>query len=80
LVVSQSDMPGWHARIDGAPAPIYRAYGVIQALVVPPGEHAIELEYAPDGLVTGAWTSLGALVVVLALGVAGCTKRRVSAS
>jgi hypothetical protein len=68
LVVSQSDIPGWRARIDGERVPIYRAYGLVQALVVPAGLHEADLEYQPDGLIAGAWISLAALAAVLVLG------------
>lgn len=62
LVVSQSDMPGWHARVDGAPVPIYRAYGIVQAVVVPPGVHDVQLDYLPRSFVAGSAMSLVALV------------------
>lgn len=75
LIVSQADVPGWRARIDGEPVPIHRAYGVVQALVVPEGSHQVELEYLPDGLIAGAAVSLAALVIVVVLGVAGLRQR-----
>ncbi|MEW6268373.1 MAG: YfhO family protein [Thermodesulfobacteriota bacterium] len=76
LVVSQSDMPGWRARIDGGRAPIYRAYGLVQALVVPAGLHEVELEYRPDSLIAGAWISLAALAAVLVVGASGYRRDR----
>ena len=69
LVVSQSDMPGWRAWIDGQPAPIYRAYGLVQAIVVPAGQHEVVLEYHPASFALGAKISLAALVVLLGVGV-----------
>jgi hypothetical protein len=71
LIVSQSDIPGWRARIDGVAAPIYRAYGLVQGVVVPDGVHDVELEYRPPGLVAGAWASGTALAAVLALAALG---------
>lgn len=62
LVVSQSDMPGWHARVDGTPVPIYRAYGIVQAIVVPPGVHDVRLDYLPRSFVVGSAISLAALI------------------
>jgi hypothetical protein len=67
LVISQADIPGWTARIDGRPAPIYRAYGLVQALVVPPGEHQVVLEYAPASFTLGATISVAALALSLGL-------------
>ena len=65
LVVSQADMPGWQARVDGAAVPIYRAYGLVQAIVVPPGVHDVDLDYLPRSFVTGGAVSLVALVAGL---------------
>jgi hypothetical protein len=64
LVVSQADVPGWRARIDGQPAPLYRAYGLVQALVVPPGTHEVILEYWPESFALGRAISLATLALV----------------
>ena len=47
LVLARPWYPGWRATIDGKPAELLRANYAFQALAVPPGEHRIELEYAP---------------------------------
>jgi hypothetical protein len=67
LVVSQADMPGWRARVDGVRVPIHRAYGLVQGVVVPPGAHQVELEYVAPGLRTGALVSLLGLITTLVL-------------
>ncbi len=36
LVMSQSAFQGWRARLDGKPAPIFKAYGFLIAVPVPP--------------------------------------------
>jgi hypothetical protein len=65
LVVSQADLPGWRAHVDGTPAVLYRAYGLVQGVVVPPGEHALVLEYAPASFRRGVLlSSLTALALV----------------
>ena len=69
LIVSQSDIPGWRARIDGQPVPIYRAYGLVQGLVVPAGLHDVELEYRPASVILGAEISLAAVVAMLGVAV-----------
>jgi hypothetical protein len=58
---------GWHASVDGAPAPLLRANAVMRAVPVPAGQHSVELAFAPPGLRTGAWLSLLGLSAVLAL-------------
>jgi Bacterial membrane protein YfhO len=54
LVVGDTWMPGWTARVDGKRAPIYR--GNLAQRVIPlwqPGRHTIEMDYVPPGLVLG---------------------------
>jgi len=45
--VSESYHPWWRARVDGAPAPVERAIGTFMAVVVPSGEHRVDLEFSP---------------------------------
>ncbi len=45
LVVSQNNLPGWRAWIDGAEIPIHTFGTVFQALYVPPGKHVVVLRY-----------------------------------
>lgn len=45
LIINQSNMPGWEAKIDSAPTQIYYANFVHQAIFVPAGEHTIIIEY-----------------------------------
>ena len=42
LVFAENGAPSWHARIDGESAVIYRANGLGQATLVPPGTHTVE--------------------------------------
>ncbi|NOG51264.1 MAG: hypothetical protein HND48_18955 [Chloroflexi bacterium] len=46
LVLNTAYFPGWTATLDGAEAPLYRADILFQAVIVPPGEHTIAVEYA----------------------------------
>src|SRR3989344_2017216 len=45
LVLSESNLPGWIATIDGASAPMVRANGLYMAVEVPPGQHEVYFEY-----------------------------------
>jgi hypothetical protein len=63
LVLAQSHYPGWRARIDGAETPLLRANYAFSAVELAPGEHAVEIEYAPGSLRWGAAISLAALAL-----------------
>ncbi len=64
LVVSDPLFPGWQASVDGNPAALYAAYGALRGVVVPAGEHVVEMHYRPRSVYLG-----GALS---AIGLAGC--------
>lgn len=76
LSIAQVDYPGWHATIDGQPAPTLRVYGGLMALEVPSGEHTVMLTYTPPLYRIGAAISLMAWAGVLLLGI-GITIRKV---
>ena len=77
LVLSQSDVPGWHATIDGRSTPIYRTAGLVQGIAVPPGDHEVVVEYRPASVVYGTLVSLAAFTVILVtFGSAALTKTR----
>ena len=66
-----TDVPGWHASIDGKPLPLFRFNRVMLQAKIPPGKHIIELHYWPEtftvGIVVAAVTVI-VLIVVLAFG------------
>ena len=65
LVLSEVYSPGWVARIDGVETKVYQANYVLRGLVVPAGEHKVELVYAPTSFRLGAVCSgLGALLLL----------------
>jgi len=65
--------PGWTATIDGKRAPIERAHGVFQSVVVPPGEHVVVFAYHSRWLPWGAAISAFALLSLLVI-VRDCVK------
>jgi hypothetical protein len=69
LVVSESHHPGWRLTVDGAEAPLLRAYGDFMGALVEAGRHEIALRFEPAGLRIGRWLSAAAvsLLVVFAL-------------
>jgi len=64
VVFGDPMFPGWRARVDGAPAEMYAAYGALRGVVVPPGDHRVEVEYRPRSVYAGAALTL--------IGFAGC--------
>jgi len=66
LVVSRLDFPGWRASIDGTATPIARVNGAMMGIVVPRGEHHVELRYRPRSLFVGAAISMLGLLALVA--------------
>jgi uncharacterized membrane protein YfhO len=64
---------GWHATIDGEPAPILRANYILRALPVEAGEHTVEFSFVFEPFEKGEKISLMGswLVLLLLLGGGG---------
>jgi hypothetical protein len=64
-----TDLPGWHATIDGRPLGLLPFTGVMLQARIPPGTHTIELHYWPGsftaGIVLAALSVLALCVVPL---------------
>ena len=75
LILSQAWFPGWTASVDGRPAPVVRADGLLQGVPVPPGDHQVTLSYHPPGLRWGVL--LTALTTTALVGWAGGNRRRI---
>ena len=61
-----TDVPGWHASIDGRPLPLERFAGVMLQARIPQGRHTVQLTYWPTSFTEGI-----ILAVVAALGLSG---------
>jgi len=65
LVLSDMYYPGWRVRVDGAPAPLYRAHYLIRAVYLQAGEHEVEFIYDPLSFKVGLIITLGTLLGLL---------------
>jgi hypothetical protein len=63
LLISEMAAPGWQARVDGRPVPVYPANGGLQAVPVPAGTHRLELQYLPTSVVAGSAISVATLLL-----------------
>ena len=57
-----SNVPGWHATIDGKPVGIFPFARIMLQVRVPPGRHVVELQYWPKTFSVGIIFALCALL------------------
>jgi hypothetical protein len=79
LVLSEVYYPGWQASVDGAPATLVRADGLLRGVPVPQGQHTVHVWYAPGSVWLGLAVSGLALVVSVG-GLVAAFWRRAGAS
>jgi hypothetical protein len=72
-VVLETMVRGWEARVDGHPAQLFTAEVGWLAVKLPPGPHAVVIEYVPRGP-RWIWVSLVSLLI--AAGVIAAYRRR----
>jgi hypothetical protein len=72
LVVNVADYPGWETTVDGRPAFNVRTNGLVQGVLVPPGEHRVKLRFESSGF---RWGLLTSAVAMAGLGVVGLPRR-----
>jgi len=65
VVIRQTFYPGWSAWVDGRRAPLFEAYGFLDAVPVAAGRHVIQLKYRPLTVWIGAFLTFATLAVVL---------------
>ncbi len=80
LVVSEIWDGGWRATVDGKPASLIRADGVLLGVPLSAGVHTVQLRYQPRAFRWGMWLSLAGLLAVLGLIAWGSRWQRVSLS
>jgi len=71
VVLTDSFDEGWQAFVGGSKAEVLRADFNLRALVVSKGQQEINFVYQPKSFKIGLYTSGGALILLLLLGL-GC--------
>jgi len=64
LVLSEFEYPGWKAKVNGQPAPIYRVDAVLRGIPIPDGASRVELDYRPATVSAGAGVSAATFLAV----------------
>ena len=67
LLVSETWYKDWHARVDGAPAPVHRGNHALMAIVIPPGAREVMLDFESPEYARGKVISLVALLAIAGL-------------
>jgi hypothetical protein len=76
LVLSEVDYPGWRATVNGAPAVIETAFGLLRAVALPGGPAQVVFTYAPDSFTNGLLAAAVGLLAAIVLIVVGRPRRR----
>ncbi len=65
LLLADTYYPGWRARLDGEPTPLYQADYLFRAIYLPPGDHLVAFSFLPPDFVAGAMISGVTLIACL---------------
>jgi len=71
LVISEVYYPDWRAYLDGKEIPIYQINYLLRGVVVPKGEHKLEMKYESKSFETGRILSLSFNIIVTLMLVLG---------
>ena len=66
-VVSEVWHPGWRATLDGQDTPLYRADHALMGILLPPGDHDVELRFRQPGFDIGVAITLAASCFAIGL-------------
>ncbi len=71
-----TDVPGWHATIDGKPLKLEPYAGVMLQARVPAGDHTVVVRYWPSSLTIGIFLAVLSAVGLITAGIVGRVRRR----
>ncbi len=69
LVLSEVWYPGWSARVDGQPAALLRADGVLRGVCLAPGAHTVVFSFTPPLIALGLGVSAVTLLLAAVLAI-----------
>ena len=67
VIAGETFFPGWEARVDGKPSPVFEAYTTLRGVVVDAGHHRIEMRYRPKSVYFGFAFTLTGVIAATAL-------------
>jgi hypothetical protein len=76
LVVGEPWYPGWHALVDGAPAPLLRVDYALRGVALPAAHHTVRMMFTSTPLRIGGTITVLALLVLGVLGAVDGRRRR----
>ena len=81
LVVADTWMPGWSAKVDGQPRPVLRGNRAQRVIPLPqPGRHEVILTYQPPGLTVGVTLTITSVLIWTTLFFASSRRRHPTTS
>ena len=78
LVVADAYWEGWRARIDGQPADLLLADGLLRAVHWPAGRHTLEMVYDPVEVRIGGVVSAGSALLLAGMAVGLSMRKRIA--
>ncbi len=76
LLARITDVPGWHASVNGHTVPVERAAGTMLAIPLPAGKDTVDLTYWPTAFTAGIIAAILAIIVIVALAIIGIRSYR----
>lgn len=68
MVIGNINYPGWQAYIDGVKSPVKEVNFLLQSVIVPAGQHLVELKFQPRSFYNGLYLSLAGLAATALAG------------
>jgi uncharacterized membrane protein YfhO len=75
-----TDVPGWHATLDGRPLALQKYAGVMLQAEIPAGHHTVDLHYWPASFTLGLALAACSVVALSATLIVGRMRRRAPVS